>query len=258
MAACGWEREDRGLLHVHQGRTDAFGRVDGLSNDFMTNLFEDREGDIWAATREGLDRFRNVSVPTVSVKQGLSGDARSVLSKAEEGIWLGTIDGLDQWRNGQVTVYRKGNGILGDSIDSLFRDDHGRIWASTPAGLNSFEGGRFHPETGVPAGYMWSITGNAADLWVSSVDHGLLHLREGRLIEQIPMASLGVKDFASVLLHDLSSGGLWVGFVGGGIAYFKDSQTRGYAEADGLAPGRDRSSCMLTAPACCGLPLPVA
>ena len=228
---------DHGLLHVHQGRTDVFDQVDGLSGGLVYSLFEDREGDIWAATREGLDRFRNVTVPTASVKQGLSTGIRSVLAESDESIWLGTASGLDRWRNGQVTHYGKQSGLVGDPTQSLFRDDQGRTWASTSAGLNFFEG-RFHSVTGVRAGSMWSIAGNAADLWVSSVDQGLLHLREGRLLEQIPWAHLGRhNDFATVLRHDPSSGGLWLGFLQGGIAYFKDDQIRAYTEADGLVAG---------------------
>ena len=46
--------QDRGLLHVHQGRTDVFARTDGLSGDHIEGLFEDREGNIWVATRDGL------------------------------------------------------------------------------------------------------------------------------------------------------------------------------------------------------------
>jgi ligand-binding sensor domain-containing protein len=74
MAVCGSERGP-GLLHVHQGRTDLFARSDGLSGDFIQALFEDREGNIWVATSDGLDRFRDFAVPTISVKQGLSNAA---------------------------------------------------------------------------------------------------------------------------------------------------------------------------------------
>src|SRR3984957_11750821 len=63
---------DRGLLHVHEQRTDLFELSDGLSGDCITALFEDREGTIWVATSDGLDRFRDFAVPTISVKQGLS------------------------------------------------------------------------------------------------------------------------------------------------------------------------------------------
>jgi len=45
----------RGLVHIHDGRTDVFGGPDGLSGDFITGLFEDREGNIWVATLGGLE-----------------------------------------------------------------------------------------------------------------------------------------------------------------------------------------------------------
>ena len=44
------DRNGQGLLHVHQGRTDAFAQSDGLSGDYVSSLFEDREGSIWVAT----------------------------------------------------------------------------------------------------------------------------------------------------------------------------------------------------------------
>ena len=66
---------ERGLIHIHQGRTDVFTRSDGLSGDVVLSLFEDREGNIWVATTGGLDRFRELPVTTISVKQGLSSDA---------------------------------------------------------------------------------------------------------------------------------------------------------------------------------------
>ena len=63
--------EDRGLLHVHQGRTDVFTQTDGLSGNDVTKLFEDHEHNIWIPTFTGLDRFRDFTVSTISVKQGL-------------------------------------------------------------------------------------------------------------------------------------------------------------------------------------------
>src|SRR5262249_33424268 len=70
-----------GLVHLHRGITDVFGASDGLSADSIAALFEDREGTIWVATFEGLDRFREFPVATYSVKQGLSSAlAASVLA----------------------------------------------------------------------------------------------------------------------------------------------------------------------------------
>src|SRR5262249_39053846 len=49
---------DRGIIHLHHGKAEAFSAADGLSADSLFGLLEDREGNIWAATAGGLDRFR--------------------------------------------------------------------------------------------------------------------------------------------------------------------------------------------------------
>src|SRR5271165_4468097 len=118
---------DRGLLRVHQGRTDRFAKSDGLSGDAIYGLFEDREGDVWVATSDGLDRFRDFPVSTISVKQGLSNaSVGSVLAARDGSIWLGTRDGLNRWNDGQVTIYRKrSSGLPDDMVGSLFQDERG-------------------------------------------------------------------------------------------------------------------------------------
>jgi len=233
---------DRGLLHVHQGRTDMFAKSDGLSGDFIYGLFEDREGNIWVSTVNGLDRFRDFAVPTISVKQGLSDDRiMSVLAARDGSIWIGTADGLNKWNNGQITIYRKRNGGLpGDKVESLYQDDRGRIWVSSDGGIAYFENGRFNPVSGVSGRYVHSIAGdNAGNLWISHQDQGLYHLFGGNVVERIPWVVLGRKDFAYSLSSDPVQGGLWLGFYQGGLAYFKDGQVRAsYAAADGLSEGR--------------------
>ena len=99
---------ERGLIHVHHGRTDVFTRSDGLSGDVILSVLEDREGNIWTASTGGLDRFREFPVSTVSVKQGLSSDAtQSVLAATDGSVWVGAHDGLTRWKNGEATIFRK-------------------------------------------------------------------------------------------------------------------------------------------------------
>ncbi len=229
------------LLHVHQGRTDVFAQSDGLSSNLILSLFEDREGNIWVATLDGLDRFRDFAVPTVSVKQGLSNaNVRSVLRAWDNRVWLGTLDGLNRWSDGQITIYRKRNGLADDLIESLFQDDHGRIWVSTRGGVAYFENGRFIPAISVPRGFVTSITGdNAGNLWVGDELRGLFHLVGGNLVEQIPWAKAGVRHAARSLAADPSRGGLWLGSFSGGVAYFKDGHLlESYGITNGLGEGR--------------------
>src|SRR6266704_1514478 len=86
---------------------------------------------------------------------------------------------------------------------------------------------------------MHSVAGDSAgNLWIGDQDQGLIHLLLGSVVERIPWARLGRRDFAEVLFPDPVKGGLWLGFFQGGIAYFKDGQVRAsYAGADGLGGG---------------------
>src|SRR5208337_4383290 len=231
---------ERGLIHVHHGRTDVFSRTDGLSGDVVLSLFEDREGIVWVATTGGLDRFRDLPVTTISVKQGLSSDAtQSVLAAIDGSIWVGAHEGLTRWKNGQTTIFGKASGLPDDGPQSLFQDDRGRIWAFTSHGLAYFEGGRFVPVNGVPGGRVHFITGDKeGNLWLSE-EKSLLHLREERLVEQIRWSELGRNQRAQALLSAREQGGVWLAFwQGGGLLYFKDRQLRAsYTAANGLGEG---------------------
>ena len=165
---------DRGLLHIHQGRMDLFTRFDGLSGDAVPALLEDREGNIWVSTVDGLDRFRDFAVPTFSVQQGLSSNAVSAVLAAKDGsLWLGTDKGVNRWKDGQVTIYRKradsrgvreiiDNGLPSDTVDSLFEDHAGQIWVTTQSGIAILKSDRFVPVSSMPYGLVFSITEDRA------------------------------------------------------------------------------------------------
>ena len=228
----------RGLIHVHQGRTDVFTKSDGLSGDISCSIFEDREGNVWVATVEGLDRFRELPVTTISTRQGLSSDnINSVLAAKDGGIWVAAHDGLTRWKNGQARIFRKASGLPDDFVQSLFEDYRRRIWVFTARGLAYFNDGRFVAVKGIPSDEVYSITGDkAGNLWLSG-NKGLSHLLDGRLVEHFPWSALGRQQQAKVILSD--QGGQWLSFwQDGGVLYFRDGQVRAtYTPADGLGKG---------------------
>jgi signal transduction histidine kinase/ligand-binding sensor domain-containing protein len=231
---------DGGVLHVHQGRTDQFARSDGLSGDFIHGLFEDREGNVWVVTGDGLDRFRDFAIPTISVEQGLSNGFFSCVMPARDGtVWIGTRDGLNRWNDGEVTIYRRRNsGLPDDVVESVFEDIRGRIWVSTGRGIAYFENGRFTRVSDVPSGHVHSIAGDGiGNLWLNQ-EQSLFHLRGGAVVERIPWARLQRSEAPRALLLDPIQGGLWLGFSSS-LVYFKDGQIRmSYSRADGLGEGR--------------------
>jgi len=241
----------RGIVHIHDGRTDVFSQFDGLSGDDIYDLFEDREGNIWVATVNGLDRFRELPVVTYSKSQGLSDIPWGGLLAAREGsVWLGTLDGLNRLNQGQVTLYRQhrarasvrqivGSGLPDEGVGSLFQDSRGRIWVSTLTGIGYLENDRFIPAV-APGGLVESLTEDTSgNLWIANRDVGLLRLSWHNELQQIPWATFGRKDPAVVLAPDRLHGGLWLGFSQGGVAWFRDGHIHSsYSAADGLGEGR--------------------
>jgi signal transduction histidine kinase/ligand-binding sensor domain-containing protein len=253
---------DRGLLHVHHGRTDVYTQANGLSGDFVSRLFEDREGNIWVATKNGLDRFRDLAIRTISTNQGLpSTPPWSVVAARDGSVWFGALDGLSRWQGGQVTTYRTpgsgssegerrqagsgdarevfDSGLPDDGVGAVFEDASGRLWVSTLRGVAYFENGRFVPVSQLPAGRTPAIAGDGAgNIWIINESHGLFRVRGGAVVEQVPWATLTLETPATALLSDPSQGGLWLGLQGR-VAFVKDREIRAsYGTADGLADGR--------------------
>ena len=225
---------DRGLIHLRDGRADLFRRSDGLSGDVILSLFEDREGNVWVASTGGLDRFRELPVTTISVRQGLSSEAiHAVLAATDGSIWAAAANGLTRLKNGETTIFRAGSGVP-DAPHSLYQDDRGRLWVSTRQGLAYFADDTFVGVKGVPGGVVHYIAGDSeGNLWLSE-QRNLLHLMNGRLVEQIPWSELGRQQLASSVLAE--RGGVWLGFwTDGAVSYLKDRQLRAsYTAAHGL------------------------
>jgi len=234
---------------VHQGKVDSFANADGLSGNVVQDVFEDREGNIWVATLDGLDRFRPYAVPTITSKQGLSNENLwSVLADSDGSVWLGGSAGLNRWKQGQLSAVggrestRKSNGIVNafSGADSLFRDSSGRIWISTFSGIAYLERGRLVSVSDVPGGFVHSFAeAPSGHLWVANQNLGLFRVFERRVVERFSWPALGHKDHAFVMEADPSRNGLWLGFWQGGLVYFVNGKVeKTYSATDGL--GEDR------------------
>jgi len=234
---------DRGLLHAYHGKADVYGNSEGLSGDNIYAIFEDLEKNVWVATIDGLDRFRDFAVVSFGRKEGLVNPlVWSVLAARDGSVWVSTFAGLNRWTNASFATFGQDGKLNGLSANSLFQDDSGRIWVSTTAGFGYLQEDRFRPVNTVPGAITAMAQDTAGNLWIANEHAALFKLRDAGVVGQIAWTDLGHKDPASAMVADPSRGGLWIGFNLGGIAHFKDNQIReSYAAADGFAEGRVNS-----------------
>ena len=255
-----------GLLRVHNGTVTHFSQENGLTGDFISALFEDREGTIWVGTVNGLDRFREPAVSIISTAQGLSTPVGCVLAARDGSLWIGSYAGLNRWKEGRMTRYRatarlpstptqehqNGSGrseateitdpgLPDNAIDALFEDQHGRIWVGTNRGVAWFENGKFTAVKGESVGIATAIFTDAHEgVWISHPSFGLSHVLNGSVVESVswPWPHQGRDLRVSAVVPDPMTGGVWVGFWDGGISLLKDGEVQTTLSGrDGLGAG---------------------
>jgi signal transduction histidine kinase/ligand-binding sensor domain-containing protein len=257
---------EHGLWRVQDGMVTHFSQKNGLSGNLVSALFEDREGTIWVGTINGLDRFREPAVTSISTDQGVSMPVGCVLAARDGSLWIGSYVGLNRWKGGQMTRYRAtapqpstatqphqngpgrneaaevtDPGLPDNAIDALFEDQQGRIWVGTNNGVAWFENGRFTPVKGDPIGIATAIFADAHEgVWIFAPAFGLSHVINGSVVKSAPWpwSNQGRDRRVSTVIPDTMNGGVWVGFWDGGVSFLKDGQVQtSLSRNDGLGAG---------------------
>src|SRR6185436_7739757 len=90
----------------------------GLSNNTASSLFEDREGNIWVGTSNGLNRL----TPHKFVQMSELGLVTGLELSPDGGIWAGTADGIIRITPGQSQ--RAARYLRGMAIRAMYADAH--------------------------------------------------------------------------------------------------------------------------------------
>ena len=98
--------EGGGVLHQKDGRFESFGPKEGLANEFVVAVLEDRRGDVWAATNRGLFRRHGARFQRVDEPLHLRIIAFFALGEGRDGrIFAGGPEGLFYFENGELRRY---------------------------------------------------------------------------------------------------------------------------------------------------------
>ncbi len=226
--------EGNGIYRIFDGKVDHFRSADGLSGDSPDSFLEDREGNLWLVTPEGVDCFHEIPVVTFSMHEGLTGDAVDSIVAARDGtIWMANHSSLDYVRGDVVSSIGQKNGLPGSRVTSLFEDHAGRLWVGLDNGLFVYERGRFKPirrRDGSSIGVVLGITEDVDScVWAVVVRAGpgsaeeLIQIKDGRFATDTANARLD-----PISLADDPEGGLWLGLRKGGLARYWNGQLQSF------------------------------
>ena len=216
---------NRGIYRIHSSRVDHFDSADGLSSNAIYSFFQDREGNIWVATSQGVDCFRDIPVVSFTMEEGLSSNnVASVLAAHDGAVWVGTA-ALDAIRGGASSI-QKGQGPPGNEVTSLFEDRTQKLWLGVDDRLWTHQRGRFIEITRADGSRVGTVAGitedGEGDIWAVTIapSRKLVRIRGVRVIEEIQPPRLPA---AHVLATD-QHGNIWLGLMNGALARYRDGK----------------------------------
>ncbi|RYD69676.1 MAG: hypothetical protein EOP84_28010, partial [Verrucomicrobiaceae bacterium] len=190
----------------------------------VTELYEDLEGNIWAAAGEGgLVQIRERRATVLTVADGLTD--RSIMTLLEDrsgALWVaGRSGGVDRLSGGEVRHFDIGEGRFHRPVSALCEDRSGTIWAATRHGsVFRLEGEAFRAVEEWPKAVA-IVEDKEGRLWIGG-QQGLAVVDAGKLIRIDEKHGFTASEVTALTIGP--AGEVWVGTNTGLV--FRGNQTR--------------------------------
>ncbi len=146
-----WVATQEGIARFDGTRFTVFDSrtTSGIVRGFVSTLFVDRAGTLWAGASGGLLRYDGLGTFTkVNVSPGISGSAE-YLSEDDSGtLWIGFGEGREgggkgllRLQNGRGRVFTVKDGLPSNQVYQTWTDRSGALWICTASGLSVMRGG---------------------------------------------------------------------------------------------------------------------
>jgi signal transduction histidine kinase/ligand-binding sensor domain-containing protein len=223
---------------------DTFTAEDKLSSNDVVGMLEDREGNVWFATLEGLDRFSRRRVIPTDLGQTAPYYGSNAMAAALDGsLWVAGNSRDHPLIRVEGTRSSFSGLHLPAPANCAYRDPRGVLWFGGQDMLAKVVDGKLErvpSPTGPPNPRVYSeVQAITADrqgrLWVSVVRHGVYRLDHG---EWRPFGDLpDLPHETAILAWTDAHGKVWFGYPGNRVAVLDGDRVTTYSTIQGLALG---------------------
>lgn len=122
----------------HKSETKDAITYNGPSN-ITRNVIQDRKGNIWIASWEGVFRYDGKSFTNIT--SGVS-SARffCILEDRNGNLWFGSIGSGVYYYDGKFQNFTTRDGLVNNEITSIYEDKSGNIWLGVNGGVSRYDG----------------------------------------------------------------------------------------------------------------------
>jgi signal transduction histidine kinase/ligand-binding sensor domain-containing protein len=163
----------------------------GLPDNYVRAMWEDRDGNLWAGTDGGLARLENgrfVSSPLASPHEREW--VRCIYEDTEGNLWVGMSSGLNRLRNDLFSMYGESEGLPSDEPTTVYQDHRGTIWVGFhDGGLVQLVDGKparvYTQKDGLPSNEIFSIRENREGDLLIAARGGPSRMHDGHFINPV-------------------------------------------------------------------------
>ena len=227
--------DDRGVIHRSLRGSVNVSEAVGLNHERVRALAEDRQGVIWAATQNCVERIAGDRIECLTALGIVPGDITQPFAVSQAGeMFVVTVKGLFVWSAGHARAVALEHRRLGEPT-SVYCDPHGQMWVGARGGILKLkqEGGVFRAEV-VPGGHgpVVALLMDHNYLWVGSRSHGICRLSSRGFAHWTSAEGLPDDTIHSMFLDN--EGNLWIGMLSGGLSRWNQAPLIPFGAPEGL------------------------
>ncbi len=221
-------------------------KLQGLINDFVTCLMEDRNGNLWIGTSVGVSKYDGKTFTQFTVKNGLPSNFIVEMMQDKAGnIWFGSFsNGVTKYNGKSFTNFKVKDGLGHNQISSLMQDKAGYIWIGTVGGGVSKYNGEtitegqpsfttFTEKEGLTDNYVYSMVQDKnGSIWMGTSE-GVSKYDGKSFTNFTEKEGLSGKHVFSILQE--KNGNMWFSTYGSGLSKYDGQSFTHFTKNEGLS-----------------------
>lgn len=223
-----------------------YSEKEGLSNNEVVSILEDKTGNLWLGTSGGgVNKYNGRSFNHYTKKEGLSNnEIVSMIQDRNGNMWFGTINGVIKYnvsdadtKNKTFSNYTQKEGLSKSEVRCMLENSNGDLWFGTDGnGIMIYNGKTFShytEEQGLSNNFIKSLLRDKnGKIWIATNGGGVNIFNGDTFIYVREKEGLSNNE-VRCMLED-KNGNIWFGTNRGGITKFNGKTFTQFTEKQGL------------------------
>ncbi|MCG9134319.1 SpoIIE family protein phosphatase [Candidatus Poribacteria bacterium] len=213
--------------------------LDGLKDNYIESIYQDREGFLWFGTNDGgVSRYDGEKFVNFTTDEGLASNSIRAIYEDKAGyLWFGTWGvGVSRYDGEKFINFTTDEGLVFDFVAAIHQDREGYIWFGTNDGVSRYDGEKFvnfTTDEGLVSNFVRAIyEDKAGHLWFGTWEVGVSRYDGEKFINFTTDEGL-VSNSVATIYQD-REGYIWFG-TNDGVSRYDGEKFVNFTTDEGLA-----------------------